>query len=137
MAKNEAIRIKVSAIETVKNVMGNKAYEFIGYAITSLCKNTGVSPFKKNTYEWAMFKILREGVETEADNGETYKAPKPIDKLDLEGNLLAHYNTTREMLAAEGLEYGEESKQIWYCLNGYIDSALGFKWKYSEKTMNK
>lgn len=133
MAKNEAIRIKVSAIETVKNVMGKNAEEFIGYSIIQLCKNTKVVPFNKNTFEWGMFKVLKEGVETEADNGETYKAPKPIDKLDLQGNLLAHYNTTREMLAAEGLEYGEESKQIWYCLNGYIDSALGFKWKYSEK----
>lgn len=133
MAKNDLISIKVSAIETVKNVMGNKAYEFIGYAIASMCKNTGVSPFKKNTFEWAMFKVLREGVETKADNGETYKAPKPIDKLDLQGNLLAHYNTTKEMLTAEGLEFGEETKQIWLCATGAIDSALGFKWKYSEK----
>lgn len=130
MAKNEAIRIKVSTLETICNVMGDHAYSFIGKSLISISKHHNSCPFKKDSYKWGMYMVLKQGIETESTEGIIYKAPKPIDKYDLEGNLIAQYSTTREMLAAENLEYGEETKQIWLCANGVIDSALGFVWKW-------
>ena len=62
---------------------------------------------------------------------------KPIDQLDLNGNLLRTFDGTVDAgkwLNENGYSKGDPTGGLWYCLKGIRKLAYGFKWRYHNES---
>lgn len=109
-------------IQSFPSILKASNVTVVAYGNISSCVRSR-SQVRSGNYMWTLDKV--DSLPSYKRNG---RKPSPVTQLDVDGNIVAQYESMTAAFKATGIRNGS----IWRCCEDNSNIAGGYRWKYTK-----